>query len=195
MPRVVTFSHWVSKPHGVLILSATSLLTLAMVFYLSQRWGTFTGLRIKEEAPKIGVLAPDFELRDVDGRTVRLSQFRGKSPIFLNFWASWCPACREEAPENEKLHQRLGPKGLKFLSVSIDAGSTAVNDVRKFMKEFGLSFSPLLDSDGQVYHFYGVTGIPTTFLIDRNGKIVAKEVGPKRWSEGERLKRLEELVQ
>lgn len=188
-------SDWVSKPQGVLILSATTLLTLAIVFYLSPRWRTFTGLRIGEKAPKVGTLAPDFELRDVDGRTVRLSEFRGKNPVFLNFWASWCLACREEAPENKKLYQQLGPRGLKFLSVSIDAGPTAVNEVRQFKKEFGLSFSPLLDSDGQVYHLYGVTGIPTTFLIDRSGKIVAKEVGPKRWTEQKWLNQLEKLVQ
>ena len=182
-----------SRPQRVLILSATGLLTLAVAISLLKGWERISLFPIKAEAPKIGALAPDFTLKDLAGKTVRLSEFRGKNPVFLNFWASWCPACREEAPENNRLHQRLKPKGLQFLAVSIDASSTAFDDVRKFMKEFGLSFSPLLDSDGKVYHLYGVTGIPTTFLIDRSGKIVAKEVGPKEWTNSEWLNRLENL--
>ena len=182
-----------SRPQRVLFLSVMGLLTLAVALLLLKRWEGFTLSSIKGEPPKIGAPAPDFTLKDIAGNTVRLGEFRGKSPVFLNFWASWCLACREEAPENEKLHQRLGPKGLKLLAISIDAGSTALNDVRKFVKEFNLSFTPLLDSDGKVYHLYGVTGIPTTFLIDRSGKIVAKEVGPKNWTSPERLKSLEGL--
>lgn len=182
-----------SKPVRALFLSATGLVILALALFLLKRWEGFTFSSIKEEAPKIGALAPDFTLKDVDGKTVRLADFRGKNPVFLNFWASWCPACRQEAPENEKLQQRLGPKGLKFLPVSIDRGPSALDDVRKFMEEFKLSFRPLLDSNGEVFDRWGVTAIPTTFLIDRKGKIVAKEVGPKRWASPELLSRLEPL--
>lgn len=193
MTSIGTFFSGVSNPQRVLFLSVTGLLALVLAFLLLQRWGAFTLLPMKEEAPSIGAIAPDFTLKDLAGETVRLSEFRGKHPVFLNFWASWCPACREEAPENERLHQRLGPKGLKLLSVSIEQGSTALDDVRKFMKEFNLSFIPLLDSNGKVYHLYGVTAIPTTFLIDQNGKIMAKEVGPKNWTNSEWLSRLERL--
>lgn len=160
-----------------------------------RRWESFSLIPIKQEAPKIGALAPDFTLKDVDGKTVRLAHFRGKNPVFLNFWASWCPACRQEAPENEKLHQRLGPKGLKFLPVSIDRGPGALDDVRKFMEEFKLSFRPLLDSNGEVFDRWGVTAIPTTFLIDRKGKIVAKEVGPRNWTNSKWFTRLEQLLE
>lgn len=188
-----TFFYEMGRPQRVLFLSVMGLLGLAVVLFLLKGWEGFTLSLIKVEAPTIGALAPDFTLRDVDGKTVRLADFRGKNPVFLNFWASWCPACRQEAPQNEKLYRHLGPNGLKFLAVSIDRGPSALNDVRKFMEEFKLSFRPLLDSNGEILDRYGVTAIPTTFLINQNGKIMAKEVGPKNWTNSEWLSRLERL--
>lgn len=181
------------RPKGLLFLLATGFITVAAALFVLQRWVSFSLIPIKQEAPRIGALAPDFELTDVDGKAVRLADFRGKSPIFLNFFASWCPACRQEAPANENLHKRRGPKGLKVLAVSVDQGPTATSDVRNFMEEFKLSFIPVLDPKHEVLDLYGVTAIPTTFLIDRKGKIVAKEVGPKNWTNSERLERLERL--
>lgn len=183
----------VNKKQKVLVFSISILLLSALAFFLVKGWESLGRLTLTQEAPRVGAWAPDFMLRNVDGKTVRLADFRGKNPVLLNFWASWCPACRQEAPENEKLHQRLGPKGLKFLAVSIDRDPGALNDVRKFMEEFKLSLRPLLDSNGEVFEHYGVTAIPTTFLIDRRGKIVAKEVGPKNWTSADRLGRLEKL--
>ena len=151
----------------------------------------FKKLKIQRFSEKIP--APDFELEDVDSKAVRLANFRGKNPVFLSFWASWCPACRQEAPEYEKLHQLLGPRGLKLVSISIDKGPGALSNVRKFMEEFKLSFSPLLDGKGEVLELYGVIAIPTTFLIDRKGKIVGKEIGPKKWTDPQFLNRLEGL--
>jgi peroxiredoxin len=91
------------------------------------------------------------------------------------------------------LHQKLGPKGLRFLAISVDQGPTAADEVRKFVEEFKLGFVPLLDPKHRVLDLYGVTGIPTTFLIDRKGVIVAKEMGPKKWTNSEWLSRLESL--
>lgn len=182
-----------SRPQRVLFLSATGLLALAMALLLLKWWEGFTLFPIKEELPKIGAIAPDFTLKDLAGNTVRLVEFRGKDPVFLNFWASWCPACRQEAPENGQLHQKLGPKGLRFLAISVDQGPTAADEVRKFVEEFKLGFVPLLDPKHRALDLYGVTGIPTTFLIDRKGVIVAKEVGPRNWTNSERLGRLEAL--
>lgn len=193
MTRFMALFYGMSKPQRVLFLSATGLLFLALTLFLAKRWDARPSSLFKEDAPRVGSIAPDFELKDVNGKTVRLSNFRGKNPIFLNFWASWCPACRQEAPENERLHRQLGPKGLKFISLSIDQGPSALEDVRKFVEEFKLSFAPLLDSKHEVLDLYGVTAIPTTFLIDRKGKIVAKEVGPKNWTSSERLNRIEGL--
>ena len=182
-----------SRPQRVLFLSATGLLALAVTLFLSKGWEGFTLFSIKEELPKIGAIAPDFTLKDLAGNTVRLAEFRGKNPVFLNFWASWCPACRQEAPANGQLHQKLGSKGLRFLAISVDQGPTATDEVRRFVEEFRLGFVPLLDPKHRVLDLYGVAGIPTTFLIDRKGVIVAKEVGPRNWTSPERRKSLEGL--
>ncbi len=193
MTRLTAIIYGGNKPKRVLIFSVTGLLILAFVFFLLKRGGAAKIHAAREEAPKIGFVAPNFELEDVDGKRVRFAEFRGKNPVFLNFWASWCPACRQETPENEKLYQLLGPKGLKFVSISIDKGPGALNNVQKFMEEFKLSFNPLLDTKGDVMELYGVTAIPTTFLIDRKGMIVAKEIGPKIWTDPQLLGRLEGL--
>ncbi|MEE9144322.1 MAG: TlpA disulfide reductase family protein [Candidatus Binatia bacterium] len=193
MTSLTALFYRVSKPQRILIFSAAGLLILALAFYLLKQTGASSMNAARKEAPKIGFVAPDFELEDVDGKAVQLAKFRGENPVFLSFWASWCPACRQEAPEKEKLHQMLGPKGLKLLSISIEKGPAALNNVRKFMEEFKISFNPLLDAKGDVMELYGVTAIPTTFLIDRQGKIVAKEVGPKNWTSSGWLNRLEEL--
>jgi len=193
MTSLTALFYRVSKPQRILIFSAAGLLILALAFYLLKQTGASSMNAARKEAPKIGFVAPDFELEDVDGKAVQLAKFRGKNPIFLSFWASWCPACRQEAPETERLHRMLGPKGLKLLSISIDKGPGTLNNVRKFMEEFKISFNPLMDAKGDVMELYGVTAIPTTFLIDRQGKIVAKEVGPKNWTSSGWLNRLEEL--
>lgn len=147
-----------------------------------------------EVAPRVGFTAPDFQLQDLEGKTIRLGQFRGR-PIFLNFWASWCPACRHEASLTRQLHELLAPKGVKFVSISIDRGPNAVQNVWEFVTKFGFAFTPLWDSNGEVSDLYRVTAIPTTFLIDRNGKIVAKEIGPKVWTDPKRIEFFETLIE
>ena len=194
MTHLTAFFYRGSRPKRVLIISAAGLLILALAFFLLKWSGAAKIHAAREEAPKIGFIALDFELEDVDGKAVRLANFRGKNPVFLSFWASWCPACRQEAPEYEKLHQLLGPRGLKLVTISIDKGPGALSNVRKFMEEFMLSFSPLLDGKGEVLELYGVIAIPTTFLIDRKGKIVGKEIGPKNWTVPQYLNRLEGLI-
>ena len=193
MTSLTALFYRVSKPQRILIFSAAGLLILALAFYLLKQTGASSMNAARKEAPKIGFVAPDFELEDVDGKAVQLAKFRGENPVFLSFWASWCPACRQEAPETERLHRMLGPKGLKLLSISIDKGPGTLNNVRKFMEEFKFSFSPLLDAKGDVMELYGVTAIPTTFIIDRMGKIVTKEIGPKNWTDPQSLNRLKGL--
>jgi peroxiredoxin len=182
-----------SKKRKILILSTSILLMSVVGIFLLQDRMKLRPLAARQEAPRVGLSAPDFELTDLNGTTVRLSRFRGRSPIFLNFWASWCPACRQEAPQNEQLFQRFGPKGLEFLMINVDQGPAAAHEVRKFVEEFKLSFLPLLDPEHEVLDRYAVIAIPTTFLIDRTGVIVAKIVGPKNWTNSEWQERFEKL--
>lgn len=118
----------------------------------------------------IGDTAPDFELTALTGETIRLSQFRGQ-PVLLNFSASWCPSCREEAPLLEELHQEY-PE-LVILLVDLKENQKTVQD---FADEFGLTYPILLDRDGKVSDQYAIFAIPTGLFIDRDGMIQAKVV-------------------
>lgn len=121
--------------------------------------------------------APDFTLTDLEEKPVSLHGFRGKV-IFLNFWATWCPPCRLEMPTMEKLHRQLGPQGLVILAVNFQEGSKQIRD---FFKTHELSFPVLQDEGAEAFELYQAWSLPTTFLIDREGKIVGKVVGYRDW--------------
>jgi len=125
-------------------------------------------------APQVGAIAPDFSLVTLDGESVRLSDFHGK-PVILNFWATWCPPCREEMPALEEIWQQYGAGGVVVLGV--DQGeSTAV--VERFIREnVDTSFPILMDSNHAVGNSYFVRSLPTTFFIDRNGFIQEIRIG------------------
>ena len=117
--------------------------------------------------------APEFHLKNLDGQIVSLSDFRGK-PVLINFWASWCQPCREEMPYLQQVYDEWTGKGLVLLTIDIGETPAAIN---KFLAENNLSLPVLLDSDKQVGQEYGITGIPETFLIDKNGIIRKKQIG------------------
>ena len=118
-----------------------------------------------------------FALPSLDGKSVSLRDFRGKV-VFLNFWATWCPACREEMPAMERLHREFKDKGLVILAVDFQETPEAV---AAFMKEFGLTFPALLDRDGKVSERYRIRFIPTTYLVGKQGELLGRVVGPKEW--------------
>jgi peroxiredoxin len=127
-----------------------------------------------------GSPAPDITLPGLDGRTVNLKEYRGKV-VFLNIWATWCPTCREEMPSMEKLSQELKGEAFEILAVSVDkAGAKAV---APFMKAHNLSFRVLLDPEGQIARPYGVTGVPESFIINKEGIIEKIVIGPIDWTE------------
>ena len=125
-----------------------------------------------------GEPAPDFALPTVEGQTVTLSALRGQA-VLLNFWATWCPPCREEMPSIERLHQELKDQGLVILAVDVDESPKLV---AKFMKDFRLTFPALIDSGSRVSSQYGVGGLPTTILIDGRGRVVGAALGPRDWA-------------
>jgi thiol-disulfide isomerase/thioredoxin len=141
-------------------------------------------------AARIRAPAPDFTAARLDGSPVRLGDLRGKV-VFLNFWATWCPPCREEMPSMEALYQRFRGGDLEFLAVDIQESP---DEVAAFMKDFGLNFPAALDSTGRISGEYGVRGIPTTFIIDREGGIVASVVGGRDWNTQEVIAALETLI-
>ena len=120
-----------------------------------------------------GKPAPDFSLTLFDGRSVRLSDFRGKV-VFLNFWASWCPPCRAEARLLEQAWQRYKDQGVVFLGVDMQDTEEAARD---FIREFGVTYMNGRDPNNRIAIDYGVYGIPETFFIDKDGQITYKHIG------------------
>ncbi|MBI4013910.1 MAG: TlpA family protein disulfide reductase [Candidatus Rokubacteria bacterium] len=146
--------------------------------------------------PAVGHRAPDFVLRDPDGRPVQLSRVLGAKAVLLNFWATWCPPCREEMPTMERAYHDYKARGLEVVAVSIDAGSevAVAAKVKAFMKELKLTFPAVLDPNGEVVHRYRLRGLPMTFLIDRSGEIRSADLGFRDWSDAAARKKLDALV-
>jgi peroxiredoxin len=120
----------------------------------------------------------DFSLEDLNGKKVGLKQFKGKV-VFLNFWATWCGPCREEMPGLEVLHQRFKEKNFVLLSVSVDY--EGAKPVREFINKHRYSFPVLLDPKCETLDLFEVKGIPTTFIIDKKGRMVGRAIGPRDW--------------
>jgi len=118
-----------------------------------------------------GVLAPDFSLKSLDGQQFTLSAFRGKNPVYLVFWATWCPYCIQEVPLLKELHAKLSPKGLKILAVNIGYNDPLLR-VQAFQKKYELPYPILYDNNTMVARQFGVIGVPFSVLVDRDGKIV-----------------------
>lgn len=122
----------------------------------------------------IGNLAPDFQLMDMEGQNVTLSNLRG-SPVIMNFWASWCSPCRQEMPFLQQIYEDWNNKGVILLTINL---RETPSEIMQFMQSNSLSFPVLLDADASVTQNYNVVGIPTTFFVDKDGVIQAKKLGP-----------------
>jgi peroxiredoxin len=126
----------------------------------------------------IGAVAPNFQLWDLNGEPIALSNYRGKV-VFLNFWATWCGPCRVEMPAMELLYREFDRKEFEILAVSTDPQGVAVT--RPFRNELGLSFPILHDSDFRVGVAYGARTLPMTFLVDRHGVVRHRIFGARDW--------------
>jgi thiol-disulfide isomerase/thioredoxin len=123
-----------------------------------------------------GQVAKDFTVIDVNGKEVSLSDFKGK-PVVVNFWASWCPPCKEEMPYFNELYKELGDE-VQFMMVDLVDGSRETVDAAKaFIKENGYEFPVYFDTDQEAAIAYGIYSIPTSIFIDAEGKIVRSITG------------------
>ncbi len=125
------------------------------------------------KSPLLAKQAAPFTVTLFDGGKVNLSDFRGKA-VFLNFWSSWCPPCREEARDLEAAWQRVKDKNMVFLGVALQDTD---DDSRAFLKEFGITYPNGKDESGKISVDYGTWGIPESFFIDAQGRITYKHVG------------------
>ena len=142
-------------------------------------WAGIHVARKNSGAPPVGgelrgQSAPDFELQALDGKDMKLSDFRGKA-VLLNFWATWCGPCKIEMPWFVELQKQYGPQGLQIVGVAMDDSSA--EDISKFVKEMGVNYPILLGKEAVGESYGGVGVLPTTFFIDRDGKFVAREFG------------------
>ena len=120
---------------------------------------------------------PEFNGSTIDGRTVSLASLGGKV-VLINFWATWCQECRPEMPMFEQMHREFAAKGLSVVGINAREGTVAI---RAYAKELRLTFPLVLDPKGEINAAYGVIGLPATFLIGRDGRAVARAVGPRDW--------------
>lgn len=148
--------------------------------------GCYSGSR----PPRIGTNAPDFTVQDAD-RKVTLSQLQGQI-VVLNFWATWCPPCVEEMPSLIAMSQRMKDRGVTVVGVSIDVDGEAYH---RFLKDHGVNFLTVRDPDQKSSRLYGTSGWPETYIIDRNGVVRRKFIGPVDWNSHEVSEFLSKLSQ
>ena len=149
---------------------------------------------LADEVPELvgrGGPAPDFSLPLLDGdREIRLSDYRGQV-VLVNFWATWCKPCEEEMPAMERLYRRLGPHGFEMLAVSVDEDMDAV---RGFREKMSITFPLLLDPSQETAQAYQTMGFPESLLVDPEGNIVERYVGPREWDHPAYVERIEALL-
>jgi cytochrome c biogenesis protein CcmG/thiol:disulfide interchange protein DsbE len=159
----------------VVIVAVAAMLAFAP--YMARRARNNSGNQSSEIK---GKLAPEFSLESLQGQTVHLADFRGKA-VLLNFWATWCQPCKIEMPWLEQMQQQYGPEGLQIVGIAMDDASK--EDIAKFTKEMGVNYPILLGKESVGDAYGGVQFLPSTFFIDRNGKIVDRVFGLKSRSE------------
>jgi peroxiredoxin len=164
-------------------------LNCILVLFLLLFIHPFAGGSEEELFSKIGIAAirgdnkvPVFSLKDLNGKKVEIKQFKGKI-ILINFWATWCAPCKEEMPSMEILHRQFEEKNFVLLTVSVDYGG--VKSVQEFINKHQYTFPVLLDPKGEIFDLFKVKGIPTTFLVDKKGKMIGKAIGPRDWKSQE----------
>jgi len=139
-----------------------------------------------ENTPAPGVL-----VNSLQGTPLKLSDLKGKV-VMLNFWATWCPPCREEIPSMVKLNNAMAGKPFQMVAVSIDEGGKPA--IESFFQTSGLVLPAYTDPDNRAAKAYGITGVPETFIIDKKGIIVKKVIGPLAWDDPSVVAFLEELM-
>ncbi|MBI4382640.1 MAG: TlpA family protein disulfide reductase [Nitrospinae bacterium] len=178
------------KPLGIYVPYALLAAALFSFFIVSVNKVDLKPFEV--EYPAEAFISPNFELPSLTGGNVRLSDYRGKV-VFVNFWATWCATCKVEMPSMEKLYQKYKGRGFEMLTISVDKDLSLV---KPFMDEYRLTFPVLLDPESKLAKKkYKTTGVPETFILDRNGIIVHKAIGPRDWATDETMAAFDELLQ
>jgi peroxiredoxin len=143
--------------------------------------------KIYEEVAAVGKPAPDFEYPDSNGKMWKLSDFRGKV-VFVSFWATWCATCKSEMPSKESLYRRMQGKPFQMLGMLFR--DDPVNLI-KYFRSTKVSLPTLISPDNEAAKIFGITGVPETFIIDKDGIVREKLVGPMQWDSDEKIAMIE----
>lgn len=141
--------------------------------------------------PKKEKNAPDFKLKNLSGDIVALNNFKGKI-VLLNFWATWCLPCKEELPSMQRLYKKLGTRGLEVVAVSIDRDNP--DKVKKYIDQYNLTFSILLDPGQEARKSYFIMGLPTSYLIGADGRLKGFISGAREWDSPSSIKMFSALI-
>jgi peroxiredoxin len=134
--------------------------------------------------------APAFELYDLNNKLHKLADYRGKV-VIVNFWATWCPPCRQEFPSMDKAYQELQKDGIVMLAIDVgEDGDT----IFEFSADYPVTFPILMDMDASITRQYGVIGLPTTYLIDPQGQLIYQVIGTREWTEAGLLKAIRSIT-
>jgi peroxiredoxin len=148
-------------------------ITVLGIIFIAIGSAFYTAYSSDDSPVQIGKEAPDFTLTNLDGESIRLSSLKGKG-VFVNFWGTWCEPCKREMPYMESQYQKMKNDGIEILAVNIAESHLVASS---FTEKLGVTFPVLLDKDRKVMNRYGVTFLPSSIFIDKNGKVVAHHVG------------------
>ena len=163
--------------------------TLVAGILMTVVFGTALAVKLRPQLDllEVGDAAPSFHGTDLrTGRPASLADYRGKV-VLLNIWATWCPPCRVEMPSMQRLHQKLAGTDFRIVAVSVDGDAFHAEDsqdpagIMSFATGMGLTFDILHDPSGAIRKSYQTTGVPESFVIDRDGVIVKKVIGAAEW--------------
>lgn len=157
-------------------------LTLALGLAVATAAGAADLNTLRQQTGLLGLREPvevlDFDLLTLEGKTVKLSSFRGKV-FLLNFWATWCGPCREEIPTMIKLYEKLSGQGFEIVAISVMEDASTVST---YVRNARMKFPVLLDADGEAAGGYGARAIPTTYVVDHRGYVIAGINGAIAWN-------------
>ena len=159
---------------NALVLAVIAVAVALMLFAGVRMARTRTNISKTKTAGLNGTVAPDFQLQSLDGKQVRLSDYRGKA-VLLNFWATWCAPCKIEMPWFIDLQRQYASRGLQVIGVAMDDSGEAA--IAKFAKEMAVNYPVLIGKESVGDAYGGVEFLPTTFFIDRQGKVVERVFG------------------
>jgi peroxiredoxin len=133
--------------------------------------------------------APSFKLMDMDDTTHSLADYKGK-PVIINFWATWCPPCRAELPSMNRAWQKIKDEDIAMIAINVGEDE---DTIFAFSGEYPIDFTVLLDESGEEINKWPIKGLPTTFVLDPEGKIVYQAVGGREWDDDALLDKVREL--